>query len=143
MTKQATTKTVSKMTKARAIWNEIFTKGYDLKGRGQRAVFIDRCMNEIEMTKNGAATYYQNISNKVNKGMKLYHYNKPTKKVNKKDVKAAEAEVLLSLPHLAKHRWMVINEAEVEVNNFPSRAQAQSFAKDNGFKWADRTKLSA
>ena len=64
------------------------------------------------------------------------------KKATKKSVAQAEAEVLLSLPHLAKERWMVVNDAGVEVNNFKSRSEAQAAAKVNGFKWADRSKAA-
>lgn len=134
--------TTSKMQLAIALFNEIHARGYKLEGRTQRAVFIDRAINEIEMTKNGASTYYQNISNKVNKGMSLYKYNKPAKKVNKKTVKAAEAQVLALLPKLNEHRWYVVNENGVEVNCFEVRAKAQAFAKVNGFKWQDRNKAA-
>lgn len=140
----------SKMAQARVIFLEIFAKGYDLKGKTQRSVFIERCGLEVRCPKTGevncskhcAGTYYQNLSNEIHKGQKLYKYNKATpKKASKADVKAAEAQVLLMLPHLAKERWMVL-DGEVEVNNFKSREEAKIFAKDNGLKWADRNKAA-
>lgn len=137
------TKPVSKMSQARVIFDQVFTRGYDLNGKTQRSVFIERCMNEIGMTKNGASTYYQNISNQVNKGMKLYAYNKPStkKKVTKQEVVQAEQK-LLALPLLSKERWMVVDEKGQEVNCFSSRTKAQTFAKDNGMKWLDRNKVA-
>lgn len=137
------TKQTSKMQQAIVLFNEINTRGYQLNGKTQRAVFIERAMQEVGLSKNGAATYFQNISNKVNKGMKLYHYNKPAKKVTKSTVKAAEEQVLLALPLLEKHRWMAIDENGVEVNSFTVRSKAQEFAKVNGYKWADRQKTAA
>lgn len=135
---------VSKMQLARAIYDEIFSRGYQLNGKTQRAVFIQRAIDEVGMTKNGASTYYQNISNKVNKGMKLYAYNKPTKKktVTSDVVKAAEKQVLLMLPLLEKQRWMVVDDNGQEVNNFKSRSEAQQFAKVNEMKWLDRNKAA-
>lgn len=140
----------SKMAQARVIFEQIFSKGYDLKGKTQRSVFIERCGLEIVDPKTGqihcskhcAGTYYQNLSNAIHKGQQLYKYNKTTpKKPTKADVKAAEAQVLLLLPHIAKERWMVL-DGEVEVNNFKSREEAKTFAKDNGLKWADRNKAA-
>ena len=128
--------TVSKMQLAIQLYNEIFAPGYKLDGKTQRAVFIERAITEIEMTKNGASTYYQNISNKVNKGMKLYHYNKPTKKT----VDKAEKQAVETAAQLEQHRWYVVNEAGEEVNSFESRNKAQVFAKDNNYKWMDRNK---
>lgn len=140
----------SKMAQARVIYNEIHAQGYNLGGKTQRAVFLARAQAEIvdpktgvvACSKNCAGTYYQNISDHVNKGKGLYHRNKPAKKVTKQSVADAEASVLLALPHLDKDRWMVVNENGVEVNNFKSRTQAQDFAKVNGFKWADRNKAA-
>lgn len=139
----------SKMDQARVIYNEIHTQGYNLNGKTQRATFIARAQAEIT-DKNGvvacskhcAGTYYQNLSDHINKGKGLYHRNKPSKKPSKKSVADAEAAVLLSLPHLAKERWMVVNEIGEEVNNFKSRSEAQAAAKVNGFKWADRNKAA-
>lgn len=140
----------SKMDQARVIYNEIHTQGYNLNGKTQRATFIARAQAEIT-DKNGvvacskhcAGTYYQNLSDHINKGKGLYHRNKPTKKATKKSVADAEAAVLLSLPYLAKERWMVVNETGDEVNNFKSRSEAQAAAKVNGFKWVDRNKKAA
>lgn len=135
-------KTESKMSKARVLFAEIHARGYNLNGKTQRAVFIERAIEEQGLSKHCASTYYQNISNHVNKGMGLYHYNKPTKKVSKKDVKQAEAQVLLMLPLLDKQRWMAVDENGVEVNNFATRAKAQDFAKVNGYKCVDRNKAA-
>ncbi len=144
MTAAIETKAKSKMQLARVVFDEVFTRGYDLKGRTQRAVFIERCIAEIGLTKNGASTYYQNISNQVNKGMKLYAYNKPStkKKVTKAEVTKAEQSIFLALPLLSKERWMVIDSNGVEVNCFSSRTKAQEFAKANEMKWMDRNKVA-
>lgn len=139
----------SKMAQARVIFNEVHTPGYPLQGKTQRAAFLERAQGEIKnkegvvaCSKHCAGTYYQNISDHVNKGKGLYHRNKSAKKVSKADVKAAEQKVLLALPHLEAHRWIVINEHGQEINNFKSRSEAQIFAKDNGMKWADRSKAA-
>ena len=137
------TKQVSKMQLARVIFTEVFTRGYNLEGKTQRAVFIERCIAEIGLTKNGASTYYQNISNQVNKGMKLYHYNKSSKKkVTKQEVVQAEQSIMMMLPLLEKHRWMVVDNNDQEVNCFSSRTKAQEFAKVNELKWKDRNKVA-
>lgn len=142
----------SKMSQAIVLFGEIHTQGYPLNGDTQRAVFIKRAMAEIVDPKTGqvncskhcAATYFQNISNHVNKGQPLYKYNKykaKGTKATKADVAEAEAQVLLALPHLAKERWMVLDGA-TEVNNFKSREEAKTYAKDHGLKWADRNKAA-
>lgn len=136
-------KAPSKMSRAIKLYEEIHTPGYKLDGKTQRAVFIERSQKECDLTKNGAGTYYQNISDNKNHGKGLYHRNKPAKKKpTKADVKSAEASVLLALPHLEAHRWMAINDQGVEVHNFKTRGEAQNYAKDHGFKWADRTKAA-
>lgn len=142
MTAQAQVKAPSKMSRAIALYDEIHAPGYKLDGKTQRAVFIERSQKECDLTKNGAGTYYQNISDHKNHGKGLYHRNKPAKKATKAQVKTAEAAVLLALPHLVAHRWMVVNGEGVEVNNFKSRSEAQNFAKVNDLKWADRNKAA-
>jgi hypothetical protein len=132
---------ISKMEQARVIFNEVFARGYDLQGKTQRAVFIERAMAEIPMSKHGAGTYYQNLSNQAN-GQKLYKYNKPAKKKTVAEVREAEAQIVALLQHLPKERWMVVDESGQEVNNFNSRAKAMDFAKVNGYKWADRNKAA-
>lgn len=127
---------MSKMTEARKIFTEIFTRGYKLpEGKTQRAHFIARAVAEIPMTQHGAATYYQNLSNEAN-GQSTYKYNKPSKK-SKKAVAKVE-NVVLALTHQATERWMAVNDKGYEVNSFPTRAKAQEFAKVNGLKWKDR-----
>lgn len=129
-------KTTSKMTVAREIFNEIFTRGYKLPGgMTQRAHFIKRAIVEIPMSQHGAATYYQNLTNEAG-GKGTYKYNKPAKKSKKTVAKAEEA--VFALAFQATERWMAVNEAGYEVNSFPSRAKAQEFAKVNGLKWKDR-----
>lgn len=140
----------SKMAQARVIYNEIHTQGYSLNGKTQRATFITRAQAEIVDPKTGvvacskhcAGTYYQNISDHTNKGLGLYHRNKPAKKATKKSVAAAEAAVLLALTHQPQERWVLLNEEGVEVNSFKSRSEAQNAAKVNGQKWADRSKAA-
>lgn len=145
----------SKMAQAIAIFEEIHTPGYQLNGKTQRAVFIERAGAEIIDPKTGvvncskhcASTYFQNISNNKNKGQPLYKYNKYKAK-SKKDqaptvgeVQAAEQQVMALLPLLEKGRWMVL-DGEVEVNNFTTRDKAQQFAKKNGLVCKDRTKAA-
>lgn len=143
----------SKMSQAISLFEQIHAPGYDLKGKTQRATFIQRAQAEIIDPKTGvvscskhcASTYFQNISNMINKGKALYSYNKykpKSKAPTKAEVKAAEQQVLLMLPHLAKERWAVVDEDGQEVNNFKTRGEAQAFAKDHGLKWADRNKAA-
>lgn len=137
----------NKMAQARVIYNEIHAKGYDLAGKTQRATFIARAQAEIKdpktgevsCSKNCAGTYYQNISDHLNKGTSLYHRNKPSKKT----VKSAEEQVLQQLEQAVQERWMVVNSEGVEVGSFKSRSEAQAAAKDNGHKWQDRSKIAA
>lgn len=140
MTEATVIKKVSKMSLAAVLFDQIFTRGYDLQGKTQRSTFIERAMTEQGLSKHCASTYFQNLSNKRN-GQALYKYNKAKKKATKQVVKDLEQAVLL-LTAQAKERWMVVNAEGVEVHNFKSRALAQSFAKDNGLEWKDRTKVA-
>ncbi|MNB75797.1 hypothetical protein D3C75_224540 [compost metagenome] len=133
---------VTKMDLARVLFKEIFTRGYDLKGKTQRKTFIDRAMAEQGLSKHCAGTYYQNLTNEAN-GQPLYKYNKnkPKKVVTKAEV-ATMTEQLLALTHQAAERWFVVNAEGVEVHNFKTRGEAQKFAKDNDLEWKDRTKAA-
>lgn len=133
---------VNKMSLAKVLFAEIFTPGYQLNGKTQRAEFIARGMAEHAFTKHGAGTYFQNLTN-LAKGLPLYKYNKtkPKAKTTKADVVAMEAQLLL-LTHQAAERWMAVNEEGQEVNNFKTRSEAQDFAKVNGLKVKDRNKAA-
>lgn len=136
-------KKVTKMALGKILFAEIFTPGYDLKGKTQRAEFIERGMAEHEFTKHGAGTYFQNLTN-LAAGKPLYKYNKTkpkAKPTTKADVVAMEAQLLL-LTHQASERWMAVNEEGVEIHNFKTRTEAQNFAKDNGLKVKDRSKAA-
>lgn len=135
-------KKVTKMSLAKILFAEIFTPGYDLKGKTQRAEFIERGMKEHAFTKHGAGTYFQNLTNEAaGKGLYKYNKTKPKAKTTKAEVAAMEAQLLL-LTHQASERWMAVNEQGVEVNNFKTRSEAQTFAKVNGLKVADRNKAA-
>lgn len=133
---------VTKVDLARNLYKEIFTRGYDLKGKTQRATFMERADKELGLSKHCAGTYYQNLTNEAN-GKPLYKYNKPAKKkaATKAEVKEM-TEQLLALTHQASERWFVTNAEGVEVHNFKTRGEAQKFAKDNGLEWKDRTKAA-
>lgn len=134
---------VTKMSLAKVLFAQIFTKGYDLKGKTQRAEFIERGMKEHAFTKHGAGTYFQNLTN-LAAGKPLYMYNKTkpkAAKTTKADVAAMEGQ-LLALTHQAAERWMAVNEEGQEINNFKTRTEAQNFAKVNGLKVKDRTKAA-
>lgn len=159
-TQEAAAPKISKMAKCQIIYDEVFTPGYDLGGKGQRAVFIARAIAEKAMTKSGANTYYQNLSNKA-RGKGLYKYNKYQGKAgSKSDVAAkagaAPAEAGLDLPgaptltktqikaaedaanktsaDLTK-RWQVLDDGVV-INTYGSREQAKK-AATGGLTWAD------
>lgn len=135
-------KKVTKMSLGKILFAEIFTPGYDLKGKTQRAEFIERGMAEHEFTKHGAGTYFQNLTN-LAAGKPLYKYNKtkPKAKTTKADVAAMEAQLLLT-HQVAEERWMTVNAEGQHVSSFKTRGEAQKFAKDNGLKVADRSKAA-
>ena len=135
-------KKVTKMSLGKALFAEIFTPGYDLKGKTQRAEFIERGMKEHEFTKHGAGTYFQNLTN-LAAGKPLYKYNKtkPKAKTTKADVAAMEAQLLLT-HQVAEERWMTVNAEGQHVSSFATRSEAQDFAKVNGLKVKDRSKAA-
>lgn len=128
---------ISKVAASRVIFKEIFERGYQLNGRSQRAVFIERSMAELSVSRYCAATYFQNLSNEA-AGKPLYKYNKA--RPRRKAVVEASTSLLL-LTHQARGRWMVVSK-DVEVHNFKTRGEAQKFAKDNGLEWKDRNKAA-
>lgn len=151
-------KAPSKMELCGKLYEEVFTPGYDLGGKSQRSVFITRAQAEHGMTKNGANTYYQNLSNAA-RGKGKYKYNKYVSKAGSKaDVaeKGKTADAGLDLPGAGKpskgavaaaekaatktatdltQRWQVLDGTEV-VNSFPTRSAAKKAAV-NGLTWAD------
>ncbi len=150
-------KPVSKMEHAKKLYAEIFTPGYKLKEgtTSQRAEFIRRAIDEFGMTKAGAGTYYQNLSNK-DRGQPLYKYNSK-KAGTKAEVKEGEANAttvtgqanaaLDQKPSndrtddegtIGQYRWTCKNEAGEEVASFPTRSKAQEFAKAGGLIQGDR-----
>jgi len=153
-------KAPSKMDICKALYAEVFAPGYDLGGKSQRAVFIKRAQEEKGMTKNGANTYYQNISN-ATRGKGLYKYNKYVGKagskseakatpgaapaeagldlpggpaVTKTDVKNAELQAAKTATDLTL-RWQLLDGEEV-VNSFATRNEAKKAAV-GGLTWAD------
>lgn len=152
-------KAPSKMAKCEALYNEVFKPGYDLGGKSQRAVFIKRAMEELEMTKNGANTYYQNLSNAA-RGKGKYKYNKYVGKagskseakgqaepkgedgldlpggatIGKSDVELAEAAALKTAADLSK-RWQVLDDDKV-VASYDTRNAAKK-AATGGLVWRD------
>lgn len=159
----AEAKTPSKMEICKELYDEVFAPGYDLGGKSQRAVFIARAIAEKGMTKNGANTYYQNISN-AKRGKGLYKYNKYVGKAGSKSAEAGKAgadkteEAGLDLPgntgptkseikkleeqaastakDLTK-RWQLLDDGQV-IDSFDTRNQAKKAAV-GGLTWADAT----
>lgn len=151
-------KAPSKMELCSKLYHEVFAKGYDLGGKSQRAVFIQRAIAELGMTKNGANTYYQNLSNAA-RGLGKYKYNKYVSKAGSKadtGDKAGSTDAGLDLPGSGKpskgavaaaekaaaktatdltQRWQVLDGTEV-VNSFSTRSAAKKAAV-NGLTWAD------
>lgn len=144
---------MTKMDHSRILFKEIYTPGYKLRMEGaksQRGEFVKRAIAEFGATKNGAATYFQNLSNEA-KGQPLYKYT-PKKKG---DVPAAEGQLNQTTEQAGKaadtdlnnsagegaigeFRWTVSNEAGEEVASFPIRKTAIEFAKANGLVQGDR-----
>lgn len=162
---QAPAAPMTKMDHARKLWKEIYTPGYVFKIEGaksQRNEFIKRAIKEFGMTQNGAATYFQNLSNEA-KGEPVYKYNK-TK--GKGTTKAQTADATGTLEQttgeagkalteqtnkdrtstegeVGKFRWMVLNEAGEELSSWATRSQATAAAKEVGATWADRNAKKA
>lgn len=140
----------TKMDHAKKLFNEIFTPGYKFKhqdAKSQRGEFIKRAMAEFGMTKAGAGTYYQNLSNNIHKGEKLYKYT-PKKKG---DVAGAEGQLKTTTAQadaskdltpnggdIGKFRWIVENAEGTELESWATRSEAQGRAKELGVEWADR-----
>ncbi len=140
-------KAPSKMMLASELYDKVFGKGFDLAGKSQRARFIELAQSEIGLTKAGANTYFQNLSNKA-RGDKLYKYNtspkkavetttdggagspakEPAKKPTKAAVKAAEAKASAVTVDLSK-RWQVCNSKGTCVNSFSTKAKAEAYAE--------------
>lgn len=162
---QAPAKPKSKMEHARELWAEIYTPGYKFKIEGaksHRNEFIKRAIKEFGMTQNGAATYFQNLSNEA-KGEPVYKYNKTKGKGTTKGQAADATGTLEQTTNeagkglveetnkdqtnaegaIGKFRWMVINEASEELSSWPTRSLAQNAAKEIGAKTADRNAKKA
>jgi hypothetical protein len=144
---------MSKMAHSRILFAEIYAPGYKLKMEGaksQRSEFVKRAMAEFGATKNGAATYFQNLSNEA-KGQPLYKYT-PKKKTKEgteqaegqltettnQAGKAADLNNSASEGAIGEFRWTVSNEAGEEVASFPVRKTADEYAKANGLVRGDR-----
>lgn len=146
--------TKSKMDHSRVLFAEIYAPGYKLKMEGaksQRSEFVKRAMAEFGATKNGAATYFQNLSNEA-KGQPLYKYT-PKKKTTKAGAEQAEGQLADTTAQggaaadlnnsagegeIGKFRWTCCNEAGEEVASFPVRKTADEYAKANGLVRGDR-----
>lgn len=136
----AADKAQSKMQRAKALYDEVFSAGYDLGGKSQRQVFKARAIAEIGMTDAGANTYFQNISNeKAGKG--LYKYNKTEKKPGAEAPANTEgnmpgtsnkaptkAQVAAAQADLTK-RWQVQNPKGKLVNSFGTKKAAEEYAE--------------
>lgn len=150
----APAKEMSKMDHSRILFAEIYAPGYKLRMEGaksQRSEFVKRAMAEFAATKNGAATYFQNLSNEA-KGQPLYKYT-PKKKATKAGTEQAEGQLTDTTNQagqaadlnnssgegeIGKFRWTVSNEAGEEVASFPIRKTAIEYAKTNGLTQGDR-----
>lgn len=142
---------LTKMDHARKLFAEVYSQGYKFKVEGsksQRNEFVKRAIAEFGMTKNGAATYFQNLSNEA-KGEKLYKYT--SKK--KADVPGAEGQLTETTNAantaadnnksaaegaIGEFRWTCNNEAGEEVASFPVRKTADEYSKANGLVRGDR-----
>lgn len=145
---------MSKMAHSRILFAEIYAPGYKLKMEGaksQRSEFVKRAMAEFGATKNGAATYFQNLSNEA-KGEPLYKYT-PKKKTTAAGTQQAEGQLQQTTEQagqaadqnnsasegaIGEFRWTVSNEAGEEVASFPIRKTAIEYAKANGLVQGDR-----
>lgn len=87
-TEAAAPKAPSKMELSRPLFNEIHAEGYVLRegSKSARSEFVTRAQDELGLTKAGAATYYQNLTNEK-AGKPLYGTKK---KADVKDEPKAE-----------------------------------------------------
>ena len=134
----------------RELFAEVSAEGYVMRIEGAKSLrgeFIQRAITECGMTKNGAATYYQNLKNEA-AGKPLYY---PTKKSEDQPKTFVDlTSVLASAPssnvneaveEAVQHRWMVWNPStNSEVASFETRSKAQEMAKNLNMVWKDRTK---
>lgn len=152
---QATeTKEPTKMDLVRPIFKEIYSQGYKLSEgcKSQRAEFIKRAMAEAGMTKNGAATYFQNLTNE-SRGEPTYKYGK--KKAEGQTTEGANQALSAANANSAGqateenenapgvHRWMTVNAAGEEIGSYVSRDKAKRAASSAGLEWKDRNAVSA
>lgn len=79
-TEAAAPKAPSKMDRAKEIFAELKDASKVAEGKTARATFIDRAVAELQMSKQGAATYWQNLTS-LDKGGKLYPHSGSKKKV--------------------------------------------------------------
>lgn len=146
--------TLTKMDHSRKLFAEIYQPGYKLKMEGaksQRSEFVKRAIAEFGATKNGAATYFQNLSNEA-KGQPLYKYG-AKKKTTAAGTEQAEGQLQQTTTQaneaadnnnsanegqIGEFRWTCLNEAGEEVASFPIRKTAIDHAKTNGLKQGDR-----
>lgn len=152
-TPAVTEKPKSKMELARPLYKEIYTEGYQLKAEGaksQRGEFVKRAMAEIGLTKHGAATYFQNLSNE-SRGMPTYKHSKKTGskasttvadatgQLTQTTEEAADANSKVATEgEIGKYRWLVTNAAGEELSSWPTRSKAQAEAKAIEGEWTDR-----
>lgn len=145
-TTAAEAKAPTKMDLARPLFAEIYKQGYKLSEgcKSQRSEFIKRGMAELGLTKNGAATYFQNLTNE-SRGEGVYKYAK------KRDVNTAETGTAAGAGQaleaakgnageneIGAHRWMTVNAAGEEINSYTSRDKAKKAASETGLEWKDR-----
>lgn len=147
-------KAPTKMDLARPLFNEIYAKGYKLSEgcKSQRAEFIKRGQAELGLTKNGAATYFQNLTNE-SRGEPTYKYG--SKKKADVDTaststaagaaaanQAADANSGEATTEIGVHRWMTVNAAGEEINSYGSREKAKKAAAAAGLEWKDRNEVT-
>lgn len=137
----------TKMDRAKILFAEVFSRDYELNGDSQRKVFIARSQAEIGLSKAGANTYFQNLSNQ-SRGKSLYEYNKyagkgaakpeaaeggdagglpgQATKPTKAAVAAAEKKTVVTAVDLGK-RWQIQNPKGVAVNSFGTKKAAEEY----------------
>lgn len=117
----------NKMQIARDVFAQVTAEGADLgEQKSARQAFIAMVMEQADMSKNGAGTYWQNLSNEQ-KGMGLYKYHKKAEPVEKA-VKAL--------------RWLVVDEAGFTVSQHKTRKEAKEVAEQQQLLWADAHEIA-
>lgn len=129
---------MSKSHASEMIFREEMAKDAASEEKSVRQRYIARVMSEIGLSKNGAATYFQNEKNR-DRGEDKYKHNKASRvrakqreDANKsKEEQTAKVEEKATEEAKEIHRWQVVlKDTRALVDSFTGRKAAQEFNKE-------------